>query len=73
MLKLYRLAPEKREYWETWDNDNGSHTVHLGLLGTRGESKELKSTLTVKAAALIQQQIDDLVAVGFRPIRFGRV
>ena len=32
MLKLYRLTPGKKEYWETWDNDNGSHTVHWGLL-----------------------------------------
>lgn len=68
MLKLYRLTPEKKEYWETWDNGKGSHTVHWGALGTRGESKTIKSTASAKAETEIQKQIDGLVAEGFRPI-----
>lgn len=44
MLKLYRFSDEKKEYWETWDNDNGSDTVHWGELGTRGESRTVKSS-----------------------------
>lgn len=68
MLKLYRLTPEKREYWETWDNGKGSHTVHWGVLGTRGESKTIKSTASAKAETEIQKEIDSLVAEGFRPI-----
>lgn len=68
MLKLYRFSDEKKEYWETWDNDNGSHTVHWGELGTRGESKTIKSSLFKKAEGIIQKEIDGLISQGYRPI-----
>jgi hypothetical protein len=68
MLKLYKFADGKKEYWETWDNGNGSHTIHWGELGTRGQSKTVTSTLLAKAKSTIQKEIDDLVNLGFRPI-----
>ena len=68
MLKLYRLTPSKKEYWETWDNNNGSHEIHWGALGTRGESKTVKSGLFKKAEAVIQTQVDARLAEGFQPI-----
>ena len=68
MLKLYRFTETNKEYWETWDNDDGSHTVHWGELGTTGQSKIVKSTLLKKAEASIQKEIDTLVAQGFHPI-----
>lgn len=68
MLKLYRFSDEKKEYWETWDNDNGSHIVHWGELGTRGESKTVKSSLFKKAEDIIQEEIDGLISQGYRPI-----
>lgn len=68
MLKLYRFTDDKKEYWETWDNDNGSHTVHWGELGTQGESKTVKSSLLKDAEAIIQKEIDGLVSQGYHPI-----
>jgi len=68
MLKLYRFTQAKKEYWETWDNDDGSHTVHWGELGTRGESKTVKSGLLKKAEVAIQKEIDGRVADGFQPV-----
>ena len=68
MLKLYKLIGDQKEYWETWDNDNGSHTVHWGKLGTRGESKEVKSSLFKKAESIIQKEIDGLIGQGYHPI-----
>ncbi len=68
MLKLYRLADGIKEYWETWDNENGTHTVHWGKLGTQGSSKTVKNSLFKKAAKTIQVEIDSLVAQGFRPV-----
>ena len=68
MLKLYRFTDAKKDYWETWDNEDDSHTVHWGELGTTGQSKTVKSTLLEKAEATIQKEIDTLVAQGFRPI-----
>ena len=66
MLKLYRFTENKKEYWETWDNDDGSHTVHWGQLGTQGESKVVKSSLFKKPQDKIQKEIDELVTNGYQ-------
>ncbi|AEG10173.1 hypothetical protein Sbal183_3416 [Shewanella baltica OS183] len=68
MLKLYKFTDTKKEYWETWDNDDGSHTVHWGELGTTGQSKEVKSSLLKKPEKIIQKEVDEMVSNGFRPI-----
>ncbi len=68
MLKLYKLTNSKKEYWETWDNGDGSHTVHWGELGTTGQSKEVKSSLLRKPEKIIQKEVDEMVSNGFRPI-----
>ncbi len=67
MLKLYRLASPKKAYWETWEGEGGVHVVHWGELGTRGSSKEVKSSLFRKAKSLIQKDIDVLIEQGFAP------
>jgi len=67
MLKLYRFADNSKSYWETWEHD-GVHTVHWGVLGTRGTSKELRSTFFKKATDVIQKEIDQRIAEGFGPI-----
>ena len=66
MLKLYNLRESR--YWETWDNEDGSHTVHWGTLGTQGQSKSVRRTLFKKAESIIQSEIDSLVKDGFVPI-----
>lgn len=68
MLKLYKFTDAKKEYWETWDNDDGSHTVHWGELGTTGQSKEVKGSLLKKPEKIIQKEIDEMVSAGFRPV-----
>ncbi len=68
MLKLYRFTEEKKEYWETWDNDDGSHTVHWGELGTTGQSKEVKGSLLKKPEKIIQKEVDEMVSSGYMPI-----
>lgn len=68
MLKLYRFNDSVKEYWETWDNDDGSHTVHWGELGTTGQSKEIKGSLLKKPEQIIQKEVDEMVSNGFRPI-----
>lgn len=68
MLKLYKFSDDKKEYWETWDDEKGTHTIHWGELGTRGESKSLKSTLFTNAQKVIQNEIDRLTNAGFHPI-----
>lgn len=68
MLKLYKFTDTKKEYWETWDNDDGSHSVHWGELGTTGQSKEVKGSLLKTPEKIIQKEVDEMVSNGFRPI-----
>ncbi len=68
MLKLYKFTDNEKFYWETWDNDDGTHTVHWGELGTEGQNKTVKSSFLKKATDLIQKDIDKFVSDGFRPI-----
>lgn len=68
MLKLYKFTDNEKLYWETWDNGDGTHTVHCGELGTEGNSKTVKSSLFKKATDTIQKAIDQLVAEGYAPI-----
>ncbi len=59
-----KFSSNKKEYWETWDNGN-SHTIHWGELGTKGQTKEVKSTFLNKAEKIIQKEIDDQLKNGF--------
>ncbi len=65
MFKLYRFTDFKKEYWETWDNNDGSHTIHWGELGTKGDFKIVKGSFLKKPKKIIQQEISGLVAKGF--------
>lgn len=69
MLKLYKLSEQEKKYWETWGNDDGSHVVHWGQLGTRGQSKTVKSTLLQKAESTIQKEVTRLTSKdGYRVV-----
>ena len=68
MLKLYKITDNEKLYWETWDNDDGTHTVHWGELGTEGKSKTVKNSLLKKATDIVQKEVDKFVSDGYRPI-----
>ena len=68
MLKLYKFADGLKEYWETWENEDGSHTVHWGKLGTKGNSKTVKDSIFKRAVKTIQAEIDSLVSNGFKQV-----
>lgn len=68
MLKLYRFSNDRKEYWETWDDGKGSHTIHWGDLGSRGQSKTVKSTFFTKAETKIQEEVDGRMKAGFHTI-----
>ena len=67
-MKLYRLTENKKEYWQVWDNGDNSHTIHWGELGTKGQSKIVKSSFFKKAETIIQKEVDAFVAQGFHEI-----
>ena len=65
MLKLYRFEDKKKEYWETWGNGDGSHTIHWGELGTRGQSKIVRSGFFIRAEKALQKEIEVAQKQGF--------
>jgi hypothetical protein len=68
VLKLYKFTDNKKEYWETWDNDDGSHTIHWGELGTEGQSKVVKGAFFKKPEKIIQLEIDERVSNGYQTL-----
>lgn len=68
MIKLYRLTAELREYWETWQHDDGSQIVHWGELGTKGMTRFVKDSLFSKAEKKVKKEIASLEKQGFRKL-----
>ena len=68
MLKLYRNTNGVINYWETWDNDDKSGTIHLGELGQHGQSKTVKSGLFSNFHKEIQKEIDEKIKEGYAPV-----
>ncbi|GAA4321192.1 hypothetical protein GCM10023149_20930 [Mucilaginibacter gynuensis] len=65
MLKLYKNDNGTISYWETWDKDSKNALVHWGVIGNKGQSKEVKSGLFKSFKKEIQQEIDQLIAEGY--------
>jgi hypothetical protein len=65
VFKLYKLTEDKKEYWETWSRDDGTHIVHWGELGTKGESKIVKKSFLSKPEKIIQKEINEITSEGF--------
>ncbi len=70
MQKLYRFRDAKKEYWETWENGDGSHTIHWGELGSRGESQVVRSSFFLKAEKTLRKEITARFEQGFHAIDF---
>ncbi len=68
MLKLYRFSDGQDEYWETWENGDGSHIVHWGVLGTEGDTKEVRPSPAGEPGDIIQREVDDRVEQGYHPL-----
>jgi hypothetical protein len=68
MLKLYKNTNGVISYWETWDNDEKSGTIHWGELGTRGQDRVVKSGRGSDFHDEIQKEIDEKIEEGFGPV-----
>ncbi|QEC79924.1 hypothetical protein [Mucilaginibacter ginsenosidivorax] len=68
MLKLYKKVDDGIYYWETWDKNKKTGIVHWGLVGTQGQNKEVKSKFFSSHTKQIQQEINNMVAIGYQQI-----
>jgi hypothetical protein len=65
MLKLYKKVDNETYYWETWDKDEKTGIIHWGILGERGQHKEVKSGLFSNFRKIIQKEIDQRLEEGY--------
>jgi hypothetical protein len=68
MLKLYKEINNELHYWETWDKDKSTGIVHKGIVGTKGNFREVKSRFFTSFHKKIQIEILEQTENGFRPI-----
>ena len=66
MLKFYKLIDNQLHYWETWDKDETTAIIHWGIVGQRGQDKEVKSGLFSNFRKSVQKEIDEKVKDGYR-------
>ena len=65
MLKLYKLVDNQLHYWETWDDDEKTAIVHWGIVGQRGQDKEVKGGLLSNFRNTVQKEIDEKLKEGY--------
>ncbi len=65
LVKLYKQIDDKLHYWEAWDNDEKSGTIHWGIVGEIGEDKVIKSGLFSNFKKTLQQKIDEKLKEGY--------
>lgn len=65
MIKLYKLVDNKLNYWETWDKDEKTAIVHWGVVGQRGQDKEVKSGLFSNFRNILQKEINERIKEGY--------
>ncbi len=68
MFKLYKDIDGVLHYWETWDKDDKTGVVHWGIVGERGESKEVKSSLFEDFHKKIQKEVTNMTKQGYDEI-----
>ena len=57
-IKLYKKVGDKMFYWESWNVDDKTATIHWGQLGTQGEQQNLVATSQQE----LKDQINTLIA-----------
>jgi predicted DNA-binding WGR domain protein len=73
MLKLYKLIDNQLNYWETWDKDDKTAIVHWGIVGQRGQDKEVKGGLFSNFRKIVQKEIDEKQKEGYAEIDEDKV
>lgn len=67
-IKVYNFISSPKAYWEAWDNGDGTHTVHWGELGDKGQSKIIRNAFFKKARKVIQAELDSKIEAGFKQV-----
>lgn len=65
MVKLYKQTNNELHYWETWEKDEKTAIVHWGIVGQRGQDKEIKSGLFSNFKTKVETEISKKIKEGY--------
>lgn len=65
MLKLYKTVNGQLHYWETWEENRRTATIHWGIVGEEGEQKEVSSGFFSSVHKSVQKLIDQKLEEGY--------
>ncbi|RPE05634.1 hypothetical protein EGT74_24985 [Chitinophaga lutea] len=65
MLKLYTTIDEQLYYWETWEQDEKTAIIHWGMVGDKGDYREIKSRMIGGFNNIVQAEIDRRLEEGY--------
>jgi hypothetical protein len=68
MIKLYKRIDGEFHYWESWEADKTSATIHWGIVGQKGRDKTVRSSFSTDFREVIQKEIDRVTQEGFKEI-----
>ncbi|WP_316845816.1 hypothetical protein [Pedobacter psychrodurus] len=57
MLKLYKLIDQQLHYWETWNDDDKTATIHWGIVGKHGSQKKITGGFFSSFQKKVQKEI----------------
>ena len=73
MIKLYKNIDNKLHYWETWDKDDKTAIIHWGIVGQRGQNKQVKGSLFSNFRKKVQQEIEEKLNEGYAEFHEDKV
>jgi hypothetical protein len=67
-MKLYKQIDSTIHFWETWDIDDKTGAINKGIVGKRGEYREVSSKLFTSFRKEIQKEIDNYCKDGYQEV-----
>ena len=67
-MKLYKRKESEIHYWETWDINSKKGAIHKGVLGKRGDYREVNSRFLSSFRKEIQKEIEAYCKDGYQEV-----
>ena len=67
-MKLYKQIDSTIHFWETWDIDERKGAICKGIVGKRGEYREVSSNFFTSSRKKIQREIDHYYKDGYQEV-----
>lgn len=65
MLTLYKHIDNQLHYWETWEKDDNHGIIHWGIVGQKGQKKEIMGGWFSNFHKKVQKEMDEKIKEGY--------